>query len=233
VLILANKMTRKKQKPLPEFDARIVQAPLQGVFRNMESELGRQFKQAMNGRDSEAERRLSLLLMMLRATRNSYEAVSFLASTVDENPKRKKEFILLLPPANRQILDLLFTLVFMMDDFPSRSMDYELSSYRQAREEYAKYYARYGKHPKWKQSLRDLRDRRRMMEKYLPITPKQKRNPASINYWRGPYKLMQQPTKSQPYLEFLEKWLYGETCAQAHLNAAGLLSIIRNGIKQC
>jgi hypothetical protein len=218
-------MTRKKQKPLVDFDARIVQAPLQGIFRNMESELGRRFKRAMEARDREAERTLSLFVMMVRLTRNSCEAVSFLASTEDDHPRRKKEFILLLPPANRQILDLLFTLVFMMDDFPSRSMAYDLSSYRQVREEYAKYYARYSKRPNWKQTLRDLRDTRRMMEKYLPITPKQKRNPASINYWRAPYKLMQQPTKSQPFLKFLEKWLYRETSAQAHLNAAGLFSV--------
>jgi hypothetical protein len=179
----------------------------------------------MEARDRETERTLSLFVMMMRFTRNSCEAVSFLASTEDKHSRRKKEFILLLPPANRQILDLLFTLVFMMDDFPSRSMAYELSSYRQFREEYAKYHARYGKNPSWKQSLRDLRATRKMMEKYLPITPKQKRDPASIDYWRGAYKLMKQPTKSQPFLKFLEKWLYGETSAQAHLNPAGLFSI--------
>ena len=39
----------------------------------------------------------------------------------------------MLPATNRQLLDLLFTLVFMLDDFPERSMSYELSGYRQAR----------------------------------------------------------------------------------------------------
>jgi len=41
---------------------------------------------------------------MLRITKNSYEAVSFLLSSTDEDPKRKKEFVLVLPPTNRQLL---------------------------------------------------------------------------------------------------------------------------------
>jgi hypothetical protein len=63
------------------------------------------------------------------------------------------------------------------------------------------------------------------MEKYFSITPQQKTDPTLIKYWRAPYKLMQTPTKSQPFMEFLEKWLYGETSAQAHLNAAGLFTV--------
>ncbi len=165
------------------------------------------------------------MLTMLRFTKNSYEAVSFLCSSVDDDPKRKKEFVLLLPPANRQILDLLFTLVFMLDDFPARSMAYELSGYRQAREEYDKYFKRFGAHPKWQPHFKNLQQLRTDMEKYLSITPEQNANPQLIPYWRAPYKLMQNRTKSQPFMKFLEKWLYGETSAQAHLNPAGLFAV--------
>src|SRR5580765_6085756 len=132
-------MTEQKLAPLEVFDARIVQAPLQGLLRNMDSELAWLLKQAMTSHDSVAERRLTLFLTMLRFTKNSYEAASFLCSDADDTPKRKREFVLILPPTNRQLLDLLFTLVFMLDDFPTRSMAYELSGYRQAREEYDKF----------------------------------------------------------------------------------------------
>jgi hypothetical protein len=63
------------------------------------------------------------------------------------------------------------------------------------------------------------------MEKYVSITPEQKSKPNDIPYWWGPYKLMNRPTQSRAFLEFLEKWIYGETSAQAHLNAAGLFSV--------
>jgi hypothetical protein len=208
-----------------EFDARTVQAPLQGLFRNMDCELARRLKKANVSRDREGERALSLFLIMLRFTRNSYEATSFLCSSVEDSPKRKKEFVLMLPPANRQLLDLLFTLVFMMDDFPTRSMAYELSGYRQAREEHEKYFRRFGTHPMWQSHFLSLQGWLPTMEKYLLITPEQKANPATIPYWRAPYRLMKQATKSQPFMEYLEKWLYGETSAQTHLNPAGLFSV--------
>jgi hypothetical protein len=211
--------------PLEVFDARIVQSPLQGLLRNMDEELSRRLRASMASRDREPERRLSLLLMMLRFTKNSYDAVCFLLSSTDETPKRKKEFVLVLPPTNRQLLDLLFTLVFMMDDFETRSTEYELCSYRQAREEYDKFYSRYGKHPQWQSRFQELQEWLRTLEKYFAITPQRKADLKQIPYWFAPYRLMKAPTKSQPFMKFLEKWIYGETSAQAHLNPAGLLSM--------
>lgn len=218
-------MDKQELSPLELFDARIVQAPLQGLLRNMDSELVRLFKQAMTSHDSEAERRLSLLLIMLRFTKNAYEAASFLCSDADDTPKRKKEFALILPPTYRQLLDLLFTIVFMLDDFPSRSIAYELSGYRQAREVYDSFYKRFGTEPKRQTHFADLREFQETLEKYLSITPEQKADPTLIPRWYAPYRLMRTATKSQPFLEFLEKWLYGETSAQAHLNAAGLFAV--------
>jgi hypothetical protein len=220
-------MEEQKVPPQDELDARIVQAPLQGLLRNIDSELVRHLRQAVTSRDSEAERRVSLFLTMMRLTKNCYEAVSFICSDSDDNPKCKREFVFILPPTNRQLLDLLFTLVFMLDDFPTRSVAYELGGYRQARETYDKFYARYGAstNPKWQAHFLTLQEWLPKMETYLSITPEQKAKPALIPYWRAPYRLMQTPTRSQPFMEYLEKWLYGETSAQAHLNAAGLFSI--------
>jgi len=151
-------MEGQKISPLEELDARIVQTPLQGLLRNIDSELVRRLTQAVTARDSEAERRVSLFLTMMRLTKNCYEAVSFICSDSDDNPKRKREFVLILPPTNRQLLDLLFTLVFMLDDFPTRSLAYELGGYRQAREEYDKFYARYGTstNPKWQEHFHGI-----------------------------------------------------------------------------
>jgi len=64
-------MTGQKPVPLEVFEARIVQTPLQGLLRNMDSELARLLKHAMTSHNSEAERRLSLFLIMLRFTKNS------------------------------------------------------------------------------------------------------------------------------------------------------------------
>ena len=175
-------MAEQKLAPLEVFDARIVQTPLEGLLRNIDGELARLSKQAMTSHDREGERRLSLFLIMLRFTKNSYEAVSFLCSDSDDTLKRKREFALILPPTNRQLLDLLFTLVFMLDEFQARSTAYELSGYRQAREEYDKFQSRYGTHPKWQTQLLSLREWLPTLEKYLSITPEQKANPGQIKY---------------------------------------------------
>jgi hypothetical protein len=119
-------MTPKKRAPLEEFNAEIVQVPLRGLLTNMDRELERRLKTAGQSHDRKAEHSLSLLLIMLRFTSNSYEAICFLLSTTDDNPKRKSQFALVVPPANRQLLDLLFTIVYIMDDFPARSLAYEL-----------------------------------------------------------------------------------------------------------
>lgn len=218
---------KRKLTPLEVFDARIVQVPLRGLLRNMDGELGRRLGHVMAIRDAQAERNLSLFLMMLRFTSNSYEAASFLCSDEDDAPKRKREFALLLPPTNRQLLDLLFTLVFMLDDFPARATAYERSGYRQLREEYDKQYGRYGSDPKRQTYFSELREFQQRMETYVSITPEQKADPTIIPWWPTPYRIMKmkKPTKSQPFIEHLERWLYGETSAQAHLNAAGLFSM--------
>src|SRR6266481_5930728 len=151
-------MVRRKLPPLKVFDAPVVQTPLRGLLINMDRDLERRLERAKQSPDREQERRLSLLMMMMRFTGNSYDAVSFLLTTEGDDPKRKSRFALVVPPINRQILDLLFSLVFMLDDFPERSLAYELSGYRQIREEYDKFHRRYGTNPKWQQYFSDLRD---------------------------------------------------------------------------
>lgn len=212
------------QPTLGVFDARIIQTPLQGLFRNADEELSRRFRLSMRSRNRKLERTTSMLLMMLRVTKNSYDAICFLLSS-DDTPKRKKEFVLLVPPVNRQLLDLLFTLVFMMDDFEARSAEYDLCSYRQAREEYEQFQRKYGKRSEWRSRLQEKREWLKLLEEYLSVTSQQKAKPGGIPYWVGPYRLMRLPGKSQSFMKFLETWIYGDTSAQAHLNPAGLYTI--------
>jgi len=122
---------------------------------------------------------------MLRFTKNSYKAVCFLLA--GDSPKREDRFAIVIAPINRQILDLLFTLVYMMDDFDARSLEYELSGYKNLREQYDKFHKRFGADPKWQQWLENQQATQKLMERYLPITQEQKSNPTSIDYWRSPF----------------------------------------------
>jgi hypothetical protein len=219
-------MPESKMPPLREFDARLVQAPLQGLFRNSDSELARRFRTAMASHDREAERTLSFFLILTRFAKISYESVSFLISSADDGSKRKREFVLVLPPINRQLMDMLFNLVYITDDFTRRSREFELYGYRQAREQYDRVYERFGSLPNWRQHFEDQQGFLKLMETYLSITDAQKADPAgTIRYWVNPARLIKRPSKSQAFLKFFNTWFYSETSAQAHLNPAGLFSV--------
>jgi hypothetical protein len=180
----------------------------------------------MASRDRESERSVSLFLILTRFTKISYSSASFLISSVDDSPNRKKEFALVLPPINRQLMDMLFNVVYITDDFPTRSLEYELYGYRQAREQYDQVHARFGSLPNWERHFAEQQDFLKGMEQYLPLTEAQKADPShTIRYWVGPARLIRRPSKSQPFLKFFNAWFYSEASAQAHLNPAGLFSV--------
>jgi hypothetical protein len=64
-----------------------------------------------------ADRCLSLLNVLLRFARNSYHAVWFLTADTPPDHNRRPNYVLVVPSINRQLLDLLFSLVYMLDDF--------------------------------------------------------------------------------------------------------------------
>jgi hypothetical protein len=211
-------------KPLRQFDFRIVQEPLTGLMRNMDCDLRRRIEEAQASGNVDEHRRLTLLLIMLRFAINSYQAVGFLLSDLDEHPKRLSRFVVVVPPINRQIMDLWFTLVYIMDDFAPRSLQYELGAYRELRKQIDDTRKQYGNDPEWQPWLEDMQELTTMMETQLPLAADQKANPESILSWPHTHGLSEKPSKSQSFLQFLDKLMYGETSVEAHLKAAGLLT---------
>lgn len=63
------------------------------------------------------------------------------------------------------------------------------------------------------------------VETQLPLSEEEKRNPSSIPSWPHPHSLSEKPTRSQDFLKFLDKLLYGETSVEAHLKPAGLMIV--------
>jgi hypothetical protein len=84
-------------KPLRQLNFAIIQEPLTGLLRNMDSDLQRRIQDAQAGSNVEEHRQLTLLLIMLRFASNSYQAVGFLLSDIDQHPKRLPRFVLVVP----------------------------------------------------------------------------------------------------------------------------------------
>jgi hypothetical protein len=143
----------KKVQPLEEFNFSVVQQPLFGLLRNVDSDLRRLVTNLAETNDFEELRRVTLLSIMLRFAINSYQAVSFLLSDTDDHPRRLPQFVLVVPPINRQLIDLWFSLVYIMDDFAPRALAYDQCGYRETGEEVEKMKARYGSDPKYRSVL--------------------------------------------------------------------------------
>jgi hypothetical protein len=212
----------KKVKPLEHFDFSVVQRPLDGLLRNMDSDLRRRLDLLARTNDLNEIRRFTLLQLILRFAINSYHAVAFLLSDLDDHPRRQPRFVLVVPPINRQLMDLWFSLVFMMDDFGPRALAYDQCGYRELREQVDKMRKQKADDPEWQDWFHDMWDLASLMEKQIPLTTSQIADPSSIDYWLAPYKLARQPTKSQSFLKFLEDLLYHDTSAEAHLKPGGL-----------
>jgi hypothetical protein len=146
----------KTLKPSEKFDFRVVQPLLDGLLRNMDSDLRRRLEQIGRTNDLDEVRRHTLLLLMLRFAINSYQAVGFLLSDLDEHPKRLPKFVLVVPPINRQLMDLWFLLVYIMDDFVPRALAYDQCGYRELVEELNKMKRIYGTDPEWQGWFEDV-----------------------------------------------------------------------------
>jgi hypothetical protein len=210
-------------KPLRNFDYRLVEAKMDGLLFNVDRHVQRLM--AQHRHNASAGRCLSLLNVLLRFTRNSYNAVRFLTADTPPDHNRKPNYTLVVPPINRQLLDLLFSLVYMLDDFETRSLQYQRAGWREALEEYHKFKTQFSADPEWAQHLGNLKNSLAMMVSEFGITSEQQRKPSSIPFWKHPFELAEEKTKSRPFLRYLDKWLYGDTSAQAHLSFGGLVCV--------
>jgi len=215
---------RRRLKPLVPFDVQMVQSRLDGLLINVDRDLQRQSKQAAAAKDFDLVRQLVLMLVMIKVASNGYAAICYL--TVDQGaPHWRKTFTLAIAPINRQLMDMLFTIVYMRDDFPARTLAYERASYRAFKEEYKQFYGAYKDVKEWKPFFSDQKLLLRIMGPILNLSLADKRNVERIPRWKQPHKLSRQHTKSQPFLQWLHRWVYGDTSAEAHLSGTGLFAV--------
>ena len=117
-------------KPLREFQYPLVAGKMDGLLINIDRDLQRRGNQALQRGEGDTERCLTLLNLMVRFARNSYDAVRYVAGNTPEDDRRRPNYVLVVPTINRQLLDLLFSLVYMLDDLSVRSLQYQRAGWR-------------------------------------------------------------------------------------------------------
>jgi hypothetical protein len=200
---------------------------LDGLIFNVDRDLHRKTNELATQQDWTATRQVIGLKVAVRFTKNSYVAVKYLAAETPEDHKRNPNYILIAPTVNRQLLDLLFTLVYMFDDFPNRALEYEKAGWRESVEEYNRLHARFGKDPDadWIDFFAGRTMAMDSMADYLGITPAQRSDLKLIPRWGTPTQLKKKKTSSKLFLEWLYEWFYQDTSRNAHLSNSALYAI--------
>jgi len=198
---------------------------MDGLLINVDRDLQRLGNEALRRGERDAERCILLLDLFVRFARNSYDAVRYLAGNTPEDPRRKPNYVMVVPAINRQLLDLLFSLVYMLDDLSARTLQYQRAGWRELDQEYRMFKTQFSKDPDWRQHFKNVKGVLDGMVSRFGITDAEFKDPSRIPFWKHPFKLKDEQTKSRQYLRYLEKWLYGDTSAQAHLSFGGLVMV--------
>jgi len=214
-----------RPKPLREFNYQLVAERMDGLLINIDRDLQRRGRQASLAKADDAERCLSLLNVLIRFARNSYDAVRYTAGDTPEDPRRKPNYVLIVPAVNRQLLDLLFSLVYMLDDLSARSLQYQRAGWRELDQEYHMFKTQFSKDPEWRQHFANVRKVLDDLVARFGITDAERMKPNLVPFWKHPFELKDEHTQSRSFLRYLEKWLYGDTSAQAHLSFGGLAMV--------
>jgi|HubBroStandDraft_6_1064221.scaffolds.fasta_scaffold125121_1 hypothetical protein len=209
--------------PLERVNIKVVQEPLDGLIRNSESDLERYLNQVSLTNDKNEIIRITLLLIALRFAINSYRAVCFLLTDQEGHPKRKDEFVIVVPPIIRQLFDLWCSFIYILDDFANRVGEFQNSAWLGASEHMEKTKQRYGDlldSPDMQTWFENMKDFVLTLEEGVPEDLVA--NPENIPYWPTPAKLWKKETKSQDFLKYIHDWPYDDISEEAHLQPGGL-----------
>jgi hypothetical protein len=217
--------TPRPLKPLREFNYQLVATKLDGLYINVSRDVERQIALGAVRGHRQHERSLSVLIVMLRFAWNSYEAVRYITADAPPDPSRKPNYVIVILPVNRQLLDLLFSLVYMLDDLIPRSLAYQRAGWRDLVEERVTIKAEYGDDVEYEGFLESMDAQIDHMVNIFQITPEEQANPVLVNYWGTPFKLTKRESQCKTFLQFLEKTIYKDVSAHAHLTFAGMQKI--------
>jgi hypothetical protein len=207
---------------LPSLDFGAIQKELDSLLIAVPNKIDREWPPALS--------KNGLAQTMLHTTAlvsaNTFKSIRFLVAQKPVDPSRRLEYALSTPPLTRTILDSLFNVVFLFEDFTKHSKWYFKSGWRELRQEHERYTATYGGDPDWKDWLKWQQKGLQMVEVLAQITAAEKADPKSIPWWPNPGKMPQHPRVSsatRDYLTYLNDWFYRELSAASHLSLLGLL----------
>src|SRR5439155_14213208 len=121
------------------------------------------------------------------------------------------------------LMKILFTVIYLLEDFPARCEFYHKAGWREHIEELHKYKTEYAKSPEWKEFIQNYARSLQAGANALEVTEAEANDPRSIDYWKSGYQLIDRMGSSnKPFVRWLDKWFYHEISAIAHFDPYGV-----------
>jgi hypothetical protein len=171
-----------------------------------------------------------LFVMHVRIAHLTYLSALYLCGDIPPDPRRKPEFYVSLPVLNRSLLDSLFTVIFILEDVPSRSEWFWEADWKETRLELDRYTAEYGHLPEWQTWLEQLTEHSNNGIAHAKISPTQAAKPKALRSWLNPGAMSNHevsPTTPllpvRDFMKFLNDYFYIDLSQQAHLGGWGMI----------
>jgi hypothetical protein len=171
-----------------------------------------------------------LLVMHIRAAHTTYLSALYLGGDVPPDPRRKPEFCATLPVLNRSLLDSLFSILFLLEDLPSRCEWFWEADWKETRLDLDRFTAEYGHAPDWQPWLKQLAEHCDNGLAHAKLTPTQAANPTSLRSWPNPGAMANHgvsPNTSLPplraFMKYVNDYFYIDLSQQTHLGGWGMV----------
>ena len=166
------------------------------------------------------------LIVAMEASKNTFEAIRYLAADVPDDPRRKPEFALVVSPLARTLADLIFTLVFMKEDLPNRVIRYHRGGWREAKEDHERHRSEYGGLQEWQASLQQGDSVLDAARERWGVPNDAVNRPTALPYWPIPSQMLggkDLSDENRQFLTFLNNFVYRGLSSDAHVSAFGII----------
>jgi hypothetical protein len=205
-------------------DAKVIVEPLDSLLTALENKLEREWPPSQTTLGAR-----ELFLLTLRTAATTYRSVRYLSAETPPDPYRRLEYCISIPPLNRTILDNLFTVIFILEDLPTRCRWYFKADWRETRLELERYAKEYVHLPDWQDWLKRFREYSDTGIAIVGASPNQVAAPSSIDRWPNPGGMVNYGISSKSplpptraFLKYLNDWFYADLSQQSHLGGSGL-----------
>lgn len=166
----------------------------------------------------------AVLESFARVVHNSFHTIVVLSFDKPKYPLTSEDS-LSVPPITRTLLDILFSTIFLLENLPTRSVQYFKGGWRENAEELNRIVARYAKDPDWAEWIAGFQAYLEKAADLYGITAEERASPEKLPYWPIPSRMLKDPSLAadrRDLLQHLYDWYYKHLSAESHLSPSGL-----------